>query len=93
MDKRIKKLAFTGLFAAFIFVFTFFIKIPVASGYVHFGDALIYIGAMLLDAPYAILAAVIGEGLADIAGGYAMYFPATVIIKILVLILYYLMLL
>jgi uncharacterized membrane protein len=36
-----KKLAYTGMFAAMIFVLTAFIRFPVPSGYVHFGDAVI----------------------------------------------------
>mgnify|MGYP002626366068 CR=1 FL=1 len=61
-----------------------FIKIPVASGYLHLGDALVYLSALVLGAPYALIAAALGEGLADIAGGYVMYFPATVIVKCLI---------
>ena len=80
MNKSVKKLAFCGMFAAFIFVLTMFIKFPVASGYVHFGDALLYIASLILG-PWGILAGAIGEGLADIAGSYVIYAPATVIIK------------
>ncbi len=83
---KIKKISFTGMFAAFIFVLTLFVKVPVASGYVHFGDALVFIGALVLGAPYAFIAAAVGEGLADIAGGYVMYFPATVIVKCLIVV-------
>ena len=89
MDKQMKtakKISFCGMFAALIFAFTMFVKIPVASGYVHLGDALVYVCAMLLGGPYAFFAAIIGEGLADIAGGYLIYFPATVIVKSLVVI-------
>ena len=83
---KIKKISVTGMFAALIFVFTMFIKVPVASGYVHFGDALVYVGALVLGAPYAFIAAAIGEGLADIIGGYAIYAPATVLIKCILVI-------
>ena len=78
---KIKKISVTGMFAALIFVFTMFVKVPVASGYVHFGDALVYVGALILGSPYAFIAAAIGEGLADVLGGYAIYAPATVLIK------------
>lgn len=81
---NIKKISFTGMLAALIFVFTMFVKIPVFPGYVHLGDALIYIGALILGAPYAIIAGAIGEGLADVAGGYLIYAPATVVIKALI---------
>ena len=78
-----KKLSLTGMFAALIFVMTMFVKIPVTSGYLHLGDALIYIASLIIG-PWAILAGAVGEGLADVAGGYVMYAPATVIIKALI---------
>ena len=64
MNKNVKKLAFAGVFAAMTFVLTFFVKVPVASGYVHFGDAIIYICACFLGGPWAMLAGAIGAGLA-----------------------------
>lgn len=79
-------LTFTGLLAAMITLFTAYIlHIPVGAngGYIHFGDALIYIGASLLPLPYAIAAAAIGGGLADLLTSPAWFF-ATVIIKSLI---------
>lgn len=85
---KIKKLTVSGMFAALIFVTTMFVKIPVVSGYIHFGDALLYIAALILDAPYAIAAGVIGESFADLAGGYVMYMPATAIVKFLIALIF-----
>lgn len=59
----------TGLFAAMIALMTAYIfHIPYGAngGYIHFGDALIYIAAVLLPRPYALAAAAIGGGLADL---------------------------
>ncbi|MFR5877025.1 MAG: TIGR04002 family protein [Eubacterium sp.] len=85
MNKNLRKMVTAALFAAMIFVLTYFVKVPIAaSGYVHFGDALIYICAGVLGGPWAILAGAIGEGLADLIGGYAIYAPATIIIKALI---------
>ena len=55
----------TGLFAAMIALMTAYIfHIPYGAngGYIHFGDALIYIAAILLPRPYALAAAAIGGG-------------------------------
>ncbi len=84
MNSNIKKMSLSAMFAAMIFVLTMFVKVPVASGYVHFGDALVYICAAIIGGPWAVLAAAIGEGLADIAGGFVAYAPATLIIKALI---------
>lgn len=81
---KVKKIALTGVFAAMIFALTFFVKVPVASGYVHFGDALIYLCAGFIGGPWAMLAGAVGGLLADVIGGYVMYAPATAIIKALI---------
>lgn len=53
------------------------------GGYIHFGDALIYLAAALLPRPYAMAAAAIGGGLADLLTA-PLWAPATIIIKILI---------
>ena len=63
--------------------FLFHVPIGATGGYVHFGDALIYLSAALLPAPYAVGAAVVGAGLADLLTA-PMWMPATVVIKSLV---------
>ena len=86
MDKKLKNLTFTALLAAMITIFTAYIcHIPVGSngGYIHFGDSLIYIGACLLPWPYAMVAAAIGGGLADLLTA-PIWAPATIIIKMLI---------
>ena len=88
MNKNLKKITLTGVFSAMIFVLTMFVKVTVPSGYVHFGDALIYVCAVLLGSPWAMIAGALGEGLADVAGGFAMYAPATVIIKVIIAFLF-----
>ena len=84
--KSIRLLTTTALFAALITIMTAYIfHIPVGlnGGYIHFGDSLIYIAACLLPRPYAILAASIGGGLADILTA-PMWAPATIMIKAII---------
>lgn len=81
--KNTQKLVMTTLLAALITVMTAYIcHIPVGvnGGYIHFGDALIYIAASTLPLPYALLAAAIGGGLADLLTA-PMWMIATIIIK------------
>lgn len=83
---KIRNIAITGVFAALITVMTAYVcHIPVGTngGYVHFGDALIYLAAVLLPRPYALAAAAIGGGMADLLTA-PMWIPATVIIKMLI---------
>lgn len=81
--KGTRRIVLTSAFAAVIAVMTAYIcHIPVGvnGGYIHFGDALIYITACVLPKPYAIAAAVIGSGVADLLTA-PLWFAATVIIK------------
>ena len=87
MKSYTSKITVTGLFAAMITVMTAYIcHIPYGAngGYIHFGDALIYMAAVFLPRPYALAAAAIGGGLADLLTA-PMWIPATVLIKILII--------
>ncbi len=76
-----KKLVIGGLLAAMVFVATY-LGAPVGTGYIHAGDAVINVGAVLLG-PVAALASGLGSLLADISKGYASYAIPTFIIKAL----------
>lgn len=83
---RMKYITLTGLMAAMTAVMTAYIcHVPtgVNGGYIHFGDSIIYIAAALLPTPYALAAAAIGGGLADLMTA-PMWAPATIIIKMLI---------
>lgn len=83
---KTKKITITGIMAALITIMTayiFHMPIGVNGGYVHFGDALIYLAATVLPAPYAMAAAAIGGGLADLLTA-PMWAPATILIKMLI---------
>lgn len=88
MTAKVKNLAVAGVMAALITVMTAYvchIPIGVNGGYVHFGDSLIYLAAVLLPRPYALAAAAIGGGLADLLTA-PMWAPATVIIKMILVV-------
>ncbi|MFZ5974891.1 MAG: ECF transporter S component [Bacillota bacterium] len=76
-----KKMITGGLFAAIICLLTFLIHVPITKGYIHPGDAAIYLGAFILGPLYGALAAGVGSALADLFAGYAVYIPVTFIIK------------
>lgn len=83
---KMRCLTLTGLMAAMIAIMTAYIcHIPIGAngGYIHFGDSLIYLAATLLPTPYALAAAAIGGGLADLMTA-PMWAPATIIIKMLI---------
>lgn len=76
-------MSLTGIFAALITLMTAYIchvPIGINGGYVHFGDAFVYLAAAFLPRPYALTAAAIGGGLADLLTA-PMWAPATIVIK------------
>lgn len=78
-----KLITLSALFAAMTFALTAFVHIPTAKGYVHIGDAVIFISACLLPKPYAMASAAIGASLSDALSGYWIWVPATFLIKML----------
>lgn len=83
---KTRKMVMASLYAALVCIATLIIQIPIPAtkGYIHLGDSLIILSGVLLNPTYAALAAGIGSALADVFGGYAIYAPATFIIKGLV---------
>lgn len=82
--KSYKLLTASAMFAAMITLTTaylFHIPMGTNGGYLHFGDAFIYLAASFLPMPYACAAASIGGGLADFVSGVPIWVLPTMIIK------------
>ena len=82
-----RRLVITALFAGAITMMTaYMLHIPLPTGgYIHLGDALIYLAACLLPVPYAAAAAAIGAGLADLLTAPMWVLPTLVIKAVLAL--------
>ncbi len=77
-----QKLAVAALLAALTCIATMLIKIPSPlKGYLNLGDCVVLTAGWLLTPLYGFLAAGIGSALADVFSGYAIYAPATFLIK------------
>ena len=57
------------------------VYVPATRGYFNLGECIIYLVALLFDPVTAAFAGGIGSALADIALGYLIYAPATLVIK------------
>ena len=80
VDARL--LALTGLFAALSCVGTMVLQVPSPTGgYMNLGDAVVILGAFLLGPAYGAVAGGVGPAMADLLSGYAVYVPATLVIK------------
>ena len=84
MKGKTKSLVFSALFAALSCVVTYVFIIPLPYGYLNVGDIVVLLAGWCLGGIYGGVAAAIGSALADILSGFAVYAPATFIIKGLV---------
>lgn len=82
-SNKTERLVMTALMISLILLGTilFRIPIPMTQGYVHLGDAMIYLGVMILGKKYGAVAAGAGSALADILGGFAFWAPWSLVIK------------
>jgi len=80
---KIKSIIYAGMMIALVFVATYVIKIPIpfTQGYIHAGDAMIFLSAILFGPLIGGLAGGIGSAMADLFGGYAIWAFPTLIIK------------
>ena len=77
-----QKIVIAALLAALTCVLTMIIKIPSPlKGYLNLGDSVVLLIGWTLSPMYGFLAAGLGSALADLFSGYAVYAPATFIIK------------
>ncbi len=82
--EKLRLLTFTGVLTALTAAATMLIRIPTPTkGYLNLGDTLVNLSAWLLGPVYGAAAGGIGSALADLLSGYAVYCPATLVIKCL----------
>lgn len=80
---KTESLVMTALMMSLILIGTMMFKIPVpmTQGYIHLGDAMIYLAVFILGKKNGTVAAALGSALGDIIGGYAFWAPWTLAIK------------
>lgn len=81
MKNKLSNLVFSALFLALTFVATKFLQVPIATGYINLGDCFLLLGVFLLGPVYGTISGVAASVIADLMSGYAVYAPATLIIK------------
>lgn len=81
--KHTQNIVLTSLMMGLIIVCTMFIRIPIplTTGYVHLGDAMIYLSVLMLGWRYSAIAAAFGSTLGDLLSGFAMWAPWTFAVK------------
>lgn len=86
-NQKLKQLVYAAVFAAVVFVTTYFLHIntPFNNGYVHPGDAFVYLAACLLPTPYAMAAASIGAAFSDLLASPSYVIPTLIIKAVLTL--------
>jgi energy-coupling factor transport system substrate-specific component len=76
-----RTIAMAGVMLAFVFVMTWLPKVPIGpGGYIHLGDAAIYVASFLFGPIVGTFAAAVGTTLSDLAGGYGAWAPGTFVV-------------
>ena len=72
----------TAMMMCLVLITTYTFKIPTPfHGYVHLGDAMIFLSVLIVGKKYGAAAAAFGSALADLLGGYVAFAPWTFVIK------------
>jgi uncharacterized membrane protein len=82
-QRRIQKLVFSAVFCALTFAATWIFVPAPGVGNVNLGDGVLLLCAWILGGPWAVISAALGATLADLSSGFALYAPATLLIKAL----------
>lgn len=81
-DQKIRKTVYAAALAALVCVATLVVQVPSPTGgYVNVGDGFVLLSGWLLGPWYGAAAAGLGTALTDLIMGYAVYAPASFIIK------------
>jgi uncharacterized membrane protein len=80
VSRYVRDMVITALMAAIVFVATYSIKINSFGGYVHLGDSMVLLSALLLGRKKGAIASAIGMGLADLLY-MPIWAPFTIVIK------------
>ncbi|NLZ47888.1 MAG: ECF transporter S component [Clostridiales bacterium] len=80
VSNHVSNMVITSLMAAIVFVATYSIKINTFGGYVHLGDSMVLLSALLLGKKKGAVASAMGMGLADILY-MPIWAPFTIVIK------------
>jgi energy-coupling factor transport system substrate-specific component len=80
-DLQIRRIVLTGVMIALVAVFTLAVRVPFAltQGYFNFSDVGVFLAGFAFGPWVGLVAGGVGTALADVAGGYALYAPLTLI--------------
>ncbi|KRQ86794.1 hypothetical protein ABG79_01285 [Caloramator mitchellensis] len=80
-NNKLRKIIYSALGIAIVFIATIFIKIPYVKGYINFGDIFIFVIGSVFGSSVGMIAGGLGSALADVYLTYTIYAPATLVIK------------
>ncbi|AGB41233.1 putative membrane protein [Halobacteroides halobius DSM 5150] len=83
MNQNIRQIVLGGLLITLVTIGTMVIKVPMpaTNGYIHIGDSMIYLVAILFGPKLGFIAAGVGSALADLFSGYTHWAIPTFVIK------------
>lgn len=80
-ESKTRIITVSALMAAVVYVATYIGTALPFSGYIHLGDAAVFLSGLILGPYYGMLAVSLGSAMADGLKGYIIYIPATIVLK------------
>jgi uncharacterized membrane protein len=81
-NEKTYTIVMTAMMTCLVLLTTYTFKIPTPfQGYVHLGDAMIFLSVLVVGRKNGAVAAAFGSALADLLGGYVAFAPWTFVIK------------
>ena len=82
-NEKTRELTFMAVFAALAMAATLTVRIPMPAtqGYIHPGDALVILSTWMIGRYKGAFAGALGQAMADLLGGYAVFAPVTLTAK------------
>ena len=81
-NEKTYTIVMTAMMTCLVLLTTYTFKIPTPfQGYVHLGDAMIFLSVLVIGRKNGAVAAAFGSALADLLGGYVAFAPWTFVIK------------
>lgn len=83
IENPTKFVALSTTFTALVFIATaiFQLAITATNGYFNFGEAMVYLAALIGGPLVGLVAGAVGSSLSDIITGYGIYAPGTFVVK------------
>ncbi len=81
-EEKTRLIVMAALLASLTILCTTFLRLPIASGYIHLGTVIVFLTIPIMGVKYGTFIAAISTALADLISGFALWAPASFVIML-----------